>query len=455
MLKKNGFDCHVFIFIALLFAMNMVQSGMMDLSHDEAYYWVYSLFPAWGYYDHPPMVGWMIRSTAFLGKSEVLVRLPFALMQGGAVWLMWELAGKKNFYVFICACLAFPLLLAAGFLALPDTPLMFFSLLFWFLAGRYKDREKLWHIPVIALVIAAMFYSKYHSLVVVLLTVFSMPEVLKRGSFWIVVGLVVCFYLPHVHWQHQHDFISLDFHLNKRSGKSFDVMNVLGFIGSQIALGGFFAFLIGLYCASKRGWNHKMLFLNSIGFFLFVFALSFRNKIEANWTVTAFAAFAPLLCRVVETKKAKKVFIVSCVPVIAILFAFRGIMLPSYEHGSYPIERMGEVKGWQDKADDIISASSGHPLYAETYQIASKLSFYGEDFVRALSLRSRESQFSLLKVRSKIQKDDKISFVGPKRTKDAIEIETGYKGPVYVSPGIVLEDLLIRYRRDYEEAIRN
>ncbi|MCO4753590.1 MAG: glycosyltransferase family 39 protein, partial [Bacteriovoracaceae bacterium] len=279
-MNKDRLNLYVILLIGGLFLLNLFQSTLMNLSHDEAYYWIYSLFPAWGYYDHPPMVSWLIGLGSYFGDTETLVRLPFAILQAASLWLLWDLGQRKNFPVFASSVLCMPLILGSGFLALPDTPLMFFSILFWWLTLKYESNEKVWHVLLLSLVIACMFYSKYHSLVVVLLTVAAKPKLFLRKSFWAIVALVVVFYLPHVMWQADHDFITFDFHLNKRSEKHFELANILDFIGGQIALGGILAFLYGLFKVLKSPKN-KLLAFNSIGFFIFVLLLSFRNRIEA------------------------------------------------------------------------------------------------------------------------------------------------------------------------------
>ena len=49
------------------------------LTLDEAYYWTWSLHPAFGYTDHPPMVAWLIKLGSFFGQSYGTVRLPFVI----------------------------------------------------------------------------------------------------------------------------------------------------------------------------------------------------------------------------------------------------------------------------------------------------------------------------------------------------------------------------------------
>ena len=45
------------VFLLLWFVLSYVQGVFSGLNEDEPYYYMYAMFPAWGYFDHPPMVG--------------------------------------------------------------------------------------------------------------------------------------------------------------------------------------------------------------------------------------------------------------------------------------------------------------------------------------------------------------------------------------------------------------
>ena len=55
------------------------------LGNDEVYYWTYALYPSLSYFDHPPMVAWLIRFfTLNLNLNhEVFVRLAAVVLQLG------------------------------------------------------------------------------------------------------------------------------------------------------------------------------------------------------------------------------------------------------------------------------------------------------------------------------------------------------------------------------------
>jgi hypothetical protein len=46
---------------ALLFVLQLFVASGFELAHDEAYYWLYSRHMDWGFFDHPPFVGGVIR----------------------------------------------------------------------------------------------------------------------------------------------------------------------------------------------------------------------------------------------------------------------------------------------------------------------------------------------------------------------------------------------------------
>jgi len=61
--ESAGFDRPAAILLAAILCMTAVRlwlAGGLGLTDDEAYYRLWALAPAMSYYDHPPMVGWMI-----------------------------------------------------------------------------------------------------------------------------------------------------------------------------------------------------------------------------------------------------------------------------------------------------------------------------------------------------------------------------------------------------------
>ena len=67
---------------------------VFPITGDEAFFYWWGVYPDWGYYDHPPMVGWLIALMRAVGGDGLLaIRLPAILLPlgvGAALW--WGLA---------------------------------------------------------------------------------------------------------------------------------------------------------------------------------------------------------------------------------------------------------------------------------------------------------------------------------------------------------------------------
>lgn len=438
------------IFLFVLFVSNLVLNMGMELSFDESYYWIYSEYLSWGYFDHPPMVALFIKAgTLIFGNTELGVRFFFNLAMCLSIYLIYFLADKKHTLTVILFSLSMPLLYFAGLFALPDTPLLLFSLLFFLCLKNYLKECSLQNTVLLALTIAAMFYSKYHGLLIVLLTVVAYPKFLKQKTFWFCAFLVTILFMPHMWWQYKHDFVSFKFHLTGRAEKHFEIGNILDYLGGQIALMGLT--LVPLFFLNLRRINRskpfeRIMFFNSLGFLLFLFALSFRNQIEANWSVTCGAALIILFVPVLENKK--RLIYLAIFPIFLGVFA-KGVLLFSSQIAPLiDIEdnRLHEISFWKNERIPIIQEiCEDRPIVADTYQIAAKLSFYLDQKIPALHYGSRSSQYTLLGLSDDIDPEGKICFLSSVPRQVSVRIETMYKDPIYVVKETSLSELKAIY----------
>ena len=81
------------IALCVLLLLRGVMAAALPLSADEAYYWLWSLHPAFGYFDHPPMIAWLIRAGTFvLGDTPLGVRAAGMVLSLPATWFVWRIA---------------------------------------------------------------------------------------------------------------------------------------------------------------------------------------------------------------------------------------------------------------------------------------------------------------------------------------------------------------------------
>lgn len=408
-----------------IFLLNLIQSLGLELAHDEAYYWIYSENLAWGYYDHPPMVAFFIKlGTALFGNNEFGVRIFFnlATLLALCFFRLSVEKEKRNDKLIFLLFFSFPLLQGAGFLALPDTPLVLFAAMYFYFLKQYIEKNGMKETLLLALAIAGMLYSKYHAGLIIILTLMALPKLMTRKTFYGVTILAFVLYFPHLWWQYQHEFVTFKFHLFGRSEKHFEIKNILEYIGGQFLLCGMFLSLIifpKIWRTKAPDDFTKILKYQVFGFLIFLFISSFRNTIEANWTVTIFGVMIILLCT--YQLDLKKAFIYSA-PIILITLILRVLLF--FGPDQIGIRRLAEFHGWKKASGQVLNLCQGHQIIANQYQVASKLSFYLDQDIRALHLSGRKSHFSLIE-QVKIP-DGLVCFLNFNKMEDAEVVRTLY-----------------------------
>lgn len=457
--KENLRANIVIIFILFVFtASSLLISLNLELSFDEAYYWIYSQNLSFGYYDHPPMVAWSIALGNFIfGHSEFAVRSIFLIYLFSTVLLVYqEIKDRAKIHIYLGMLISMPLVGLTGLFALPDAPLMFFSTLFFIWLRRYIKADTLLNASILALAITGMFYSKYHGLLIVILSTVSFPSFLKRKTFWFIVLLVLALFFPHMYWQYKHDFISFKFHLSGRVEKHFDIKNILDYLLGQFFLMGFLIFPIFISQLKKLNLKDpytRILLANSFGFLIFLFFMSFRNQIEANWTISCSIAFILLFVDFVSEKKKMFYWGVGLNVIFFILMRI-ALTFPGWFAGIGKDNRLNEIYHWDKKIKEVQEICQNKFIVGDNYQVTAKIAFYLNDpKIPALHFGSRESQYSLLHLEKNLMPDDEICYLTSKNILNAIKVETNYKDPVYVIPKIRFSDLLNFYKVSYEEVV--
>jgi hypothetical protein len=398
------------------------------LSHDEAYYYsTYSQYLNFGYYDHPPMVGLLIKFGSFFSPSAFGVRFLFYVLSLFGVFLF----AKSNEIKFSSSLLIFfnfILFFGSSILAIPDGPLLFFTILYFVCFKKYLEQDSKNHIIGLIIAIIGMLYSKYHGGVTILFTIIAMPSILKRKSFWFIAVCSLIGFLPHLYWQFTHDFITFKFHLFGRAKAVFEIKNIVEFIFGQVILLGGLNF-IGLFKFIKNerlnNWQ-KFLLKNIVFNFSFLVFLSFRNKMEANWTTSLIPPLAFLMVGFVD--KNKKLFLINTTLISIPVFVMK-LMIPL---NLFPNTRLSEFSNWKELSLKIKNECQDQKILTNNYQEASQLSFYLKEDIRAIHTSGRLSQFSLM---SKPDQDQEYCFISRKKLINSIKIGDDYKHEIYLSKG--------------------
>jgi len=328
-LFSNLEKCH-WLLLAGWFLINILQAAFTNMHADESYYWMYSKHLAWGYFDHPPMAAFLIFIGGSIMHNELGVRLFVVILSTVTMaMIMNELKEKKDLFFLSLFILSFPLVHThiGGFMALPDTPLVFFTLLFYLGYNKFVNDPNLKMALLMSFVAAAMIYSKYHAFVALGLIVLSNLKLLKNKYFWVIVIGTLLLLTPHILWQIDNHFPTLKYHLSDRT-KPIRFWTVQNNLTSQLMVAGPLTCIIVFFSLTKFRINgdlfKRAIVFSILGFYIFFFIMSFKNRIEAHYTtvITPFLMIAtyPVIS---NHPGLKKWFTRLAIPIVILFFFLR------------------------------------------------------------------------------------------------------------------------------------
>jgi hypothetical protein len=431
-----------YLLLAGWLLINILQSVFTNLHSDEAYYWMYSKHLEWGFFDHPPMAAFLV----FLGDSimhnELGVRLFIILLSTLTMAiLMNELNEKKDLFFLSVFILSFPLVHThiGGFMALPDTPLVFFTLLFYLGYKKFVVDPSLKMAILMAFVAAAMIYSKYHAFVALGFIVLSNLKLLKNKYFWVTVIMVVLLLIPHILWQIDNHFPTLKYHLSDRT-KPIRFWTVHNNLTSQLLVAGPLSGLIVFYSLLKFRINgdpfKKAMIFSILGFYIFFFIMSFKNRIEAHYTT----AITPLLIIatypiISNDPVLKKWFKRLSLPIIIIFFLFRFYLAADF------IPNFGQVKisfyNHKSAADEVKKMADGKKVASfNNFAFPGIYEFYtGDPVIHMATPGYRYCQFDLWDEEAAGEGEPLLVYIPDRMdTTDNITLTNGRKARLIVTP---------------------
>ena len=383
------------VFYSLWILLALFQSGFSNLIPDEAYYWRYSQDMSWGYFDHPPVIAAMIKTGNLLMTNEIGVRLLSIVAFTATIFLTEVLTRTKNLLLFYLSVASIAVLQILGILAVPDVPLIFFTVTFFWLYKAYLLRPATYLVILLSFNVALLLLSKYHGILVIFFSILSNLKLLRRPSFWVIVMFSSLLFLPHVLWQWQHDFPSVKYHLTGRHSIGYDINNMLSYIGGIFLIlapaTGIVLFYFSIKHSSETRFERALKF-NLIGGLLFFFFMSFRGRTEANWTLhlsipILILGFNDLLKKNWSEKFIKISFIITTV----LMLTGRVIIIDGLWNINTNFTR------WKQWATAIKMQAGNTPVaFMNSYQNAAEYEFYsGEKAFTLNNVMGRKDQYSL------------------------------------------------------------
>lgn len=440
-------------------ALSMVRLAalfLLPITQDEAYYRMWSFFPALGYLDHPPMVAWLIAPFHNFANDHLIrmgsfIALCLAFPITAKTFRELGLKDSQLVYAQILAH-ANLFVLPIGFLALPDGPFV----LMWIIALHeatvaIKRDPKRW--VTAGLACGAGLWSKYLMLLIgpiFLLTLLKSKRLFR--SPWPILGGVACLLViaPHLAWNAQNDWVTFRFQMNHGFAGSHEVADlqsnlpvpkvappisseymqasvffpkkpekpkrkkseieqiVTRALDFSTAQPGLLAFLLipvalSLVRIRKRNGNVAGVFSSPEGklhFFAIVFTLgifftiNLFQGVEANWSGFYLLSVAPWLASL--PLNSKKVISACFALNLALVLAVAGYGF-GLERGVITNTKSNrvakEIHGFNHLATYV--SQLGDPLFADTYQTVSMLSLASpRTNIQQLPLITRHSELT-------------------------------------------------------------
>lgn len=380
----------------------------MGLMPQDAYYYLYGQNLSLSYFDHPGMIGYILRFfTEIFGQSIFTIKFADFVITSLTILSFYKLASYflskqklQRAFVLLASTIFVSIL---SFNSTPDVPL----LLFWTLSliclykAIFENKKVFWVIGGIAMGLA--FNSKYTAILLqiglILFLIFSNKyrKLLISPWLWISILISSAVTFPIWYWNYQNEFASFAFQGGDRTSSisefKFSSKYFFGAIGHQMFLllpVLFLIFITFTYKYIKRALlkfkipQAKTLFLLAffIPTFIGFFSLTPIYWVKLNWMMPSYIT-GIILAGMFINKKLLKIQIIFSI-VFHFLFSLQIIFY------LVPIKSDDTWVGWKELALETEQLQKEYPntfvFSNDNYKTSACLNFFMDDKVYAQNI---------------------------------------------------------------------
>lgn len=364
----------------------MVVGGVLELSNDEVYYYLYALKLQWNYFDHPPGVGLLIRLSTLnlLLTSELFVRLGAVLCAAAGTYITFQL-GKElrnertGWIAAILYNTSIYTSLIAGTFIIPDSPqLVFWMMALWIMyriIGKYDSGVAVgvmpwvWFGAMSGLAVMCKVHGIFIWFGMGLYVLFFAPRLLRTPGPYLAALITLVIMSPILFWNIDNDFITYRFHSERVAVEQGSVIRLDSFLQ---ALGGQLLYsnpvnvvlilmaLIKLRSGSFLNLSaSRFLLVSGVPIIIVVCAMSLFNDMLPHWSGPGFMVLALVAAAWLESNMGYDNMMPLSVKaggillVVSVVFAFFLITWYPGTIGSRQHDRLGEddftldMYGWK------------------------------------------------------------------------------------------------------------
>ncbi|MBI1819067.1 MAG: glycosyltransferase family 39 protein [Nitrospirae bacterium] len=379
----------------VVLAIKLLLAAAIPITSDEAYFVFWAKNPDFGYYDHPPMIGWILHAFLFPGNSTFILRLPAVfstILIGMGIFFLLDRTDKEKASLTAILFLISPMSLLFV-LVTTDTPVILFSFFSVLFLKKGLEKEEYRYYILSGVLFGLALLSKYFAVFIGLayLTYLLFSSKKSKFGFLLLFLSAIPFVLINIFWNYTHCWTNLLFNLfNRNRQEEFSMMKVLIFIVSQIYLMTP-PFIYYLFSKRRilideifsRGRNNLFLYLFSVPLFMFLM-ISLKKVVGLHWVLAFYPFFYLFIFQVLDKealqKSLKFMFIFSLVHLF-LIGAILSTPLKFFKNNkNYPIMTMSLKPGGIKERllsyeDDFVFAT---PSYAESAVMSYQ---YGRYFI--------------------------------------------------------------------------
>jgi 4-amino-4-deoxy-L-arabinose transferase-like glycosyltransferase len=388
-------------FYSALILSTLIKIGLavlVPLTGDEAYHYVWGKYLDFGYYDHPPLIGWLMHLSLFVGENKFVLRLPtiiFGIIIGLTLYQFLKKRDKKKAQMVSILFWLSPFNLL-NIIITNDAPLIILTFLsgLFFIWGFEKNR--LTSFLLSGLFLGLSFASKYFAVLLAgaFLVYVLMFQRNRRGIWGILYTFSPAsfFVLMNLYWNYTHcwDNIVFNFFVRHTEPFHFRPVNFILFLVGQIYLATpmVFYYLLKERNSIRENLNRGHLVMIALALYgvpiLILALLSFFKNIGLHWTLS-FIPFVFILLFLLFSgptlqKMQRPMILFSAAHLLVVV-----VVLSLFHTGQLNNLRLYKDTIISIKAREISlllkPLQQGFTLAAESYDDVSMLHFYSGKYV--------------------------------------------------------------------------
>jgi hypothetical protein len=392
-LPRGGF----WLALGATLAFRLWLSAVLPITADEAYFVVWGRNPDFGFYDHPPMIGWLLAPLVALSDADWVARLPSTVVPASTALMVrhalahWFDARHEAADLAGIAVLLAPLNLW-GVPVTTDAPLIVFSVASMVLFARAAQLGSLAWFAASGVALGLAFLSKYFAVllgVAYLVWAVASPGARRRCSGPLVaIAAAVPFGLVNLWWNLEACWSNIMFNaINRHGGAGWSVVTPLLYLLALAYLAAPLVWVIfreraGVAAATRASHARALMLAWLVPFAVFAL-LSPVRRIGLHWLVSFVPAL--VLTVAVALDRARLVQVVRFFAWFGALHVVVFVVLAALPLETWKSTAVYARLAFPGRTEELLGAMAEERktrvLAADSYSSAAMLSYYARGHV--------------------------------------------------------------------------